>query len=124
MMCGIAEATERIDVWCTISMLAQDPALAARQAVTLDHISNGRSGINLVAGAYPAEFTQSGIKLPSHTERYSYATEWISVVKKALVGASGQLRREVFPVRGLHGRPPSHWATSPSWCAPGCRKPA
>jgi pyrimidine oxygenase len=82
MMCGIAEATNRIKVWSTVSMLAQHPAVTAKMAVTLDRISNGRAGLNLVAGAYPAEFTQMGFTLPAHDDRYTLAEEWVTAVRR------------------------------------------
>jgi pyrimidine oxygenase len=82
MMSGLAEATSRIQVWSTVSMLAQHPVVTAKMAVTLDKISNGRAGLNLVAGAYPAEFTQMGFALPPHADRYAFAAEWTTVVRR------------------------------------------
>ncbi len=42
-------------------MLTLPPAFAARMAVTIDPISHGRFGINIVSGWQQAEYTQMGI---------------------------------------------------------------
>ena len=56
MMAGIAAATSRIQVWATLHAILFNPVVAAKMIATLDHISNGRAGLNIVAGAYRGEF--------------------------------------------------------------------
>ena len=53
---------------------------------TLDHISGGRAGLNIVAGAYQGEFAQMGAWDESldHDGRYDLAQEWTQIVKPAL----------------------------------------
>jgi pyrimidine oxygenase len=50
---------------------------------TLDHISGGRAGLNIVAGAYRGEFEQMDAwdTTLSHDARYDLTQEWTSIIK-------------------------------------------
>jgi len=84
MMAGIAQATKRVRLWATIHPLLQNPAVAAKMITTLDHISGGRAGLNIVAGAYRGEFAQMGAWDDSldHDDRYTLAEEWTMLIKR------------------------------------------
>jgi pyrimidine oxygenase len=84
MMAGIAQATSRIKIWATVHTLLHNPAVAAKMITTIDHISGGRAGLNIVAGAYRAEFEQMGEwdDRLDHDERYELAEEWTTIVKR------------------------------------------
>src|SRR5580658_5912099 len=84
MMAGIAAATKKVKLWATIHPLLQNPAVAAKMITTLDHISGGRAGLNIVAGAYKDEFDQMGAwnEALDHDERYELAEEWTAIVKR------------------------------------------
>ena len=58
MMAGIAALTKRVKVWATLHAILHNPVVAAKMIATLDHISGGRAGLNIVAGAYRGEFEQ------------------------------------------------------------------
>jgi pyrimidine oxygenase len=84
MMAAIAQATSRIKIWATAHALLHNPAVVAKMIATLDHISGGRAGLNIVAGAYQAEFEQMGAwdKSLDHDGRYELAEEWATIVKR------------------------------------------
>ena len=84
MMAGIAQATKRVKVWATAHTLLHNPAVIAKMITTLDHISGGRAGLNIVAGAYREEFEQMGAWDDSldHDDRYVLAEEWTHLVKQ------------------------------------------
>jgi pyrimidine oxygenase len=84
MMAGIAQATRNVKIWATVHPLLQNPAVAAKMITTLDHISGGRAGLNIVAGAYRAEFDQMGAWDESlgHDDRYALAEEWTLLIKR------------------------------------------
>jgi pyrimidine oxygenase len=84
MMAGIAQATSRIKVWATAHTLLHNPAVIAKMITTLDHVSGGRAGLNIVAGAYRDEFNQMGVWDDSlnHDDRYVVAEEWTTVIKR------------------------------------------
>jgi pyrimidine oxygenase len=80
---GLAEATDHIRLFTTIHTNAFHPAVAAKMVATMDEISGGRVGVNLVAGSNPLDHGQMGIypDVP-HAELYEIATEWITVAKR------------------------------------------
>ncbi len=84
MMAGIAQATNRVKIWATMHTLLHNPVVVAKMITTLDHISNGRAGLNVVAGAYRGEFAQMGEwdDAIGHDGRYALAEEWLEVIKK------------------------------------------
>jgi pyrimidine oxygenase len=80
---GLAEATARIKLFCTIHTMAFHPAVAAKMIATLDEISLGRVGINLVAGSNPIDHGQMGIwRDVDHAELYRVAAEWLTVADR------------------------------------------
>jgi pyrimidine oxygenase len=82
-MSGLAEATSRIQVWGTVHTMIFHPAVVAKMAAVLDQISNGRFGLNLVAGSNPVDQGQMGLwRDLDHNGRYELAEEWIRVAKR------------------------------------------
>ncbi len=79
---GLAQATERIAIFATSHVPTIHPVLAAKQATTIDHISNGRFGLNIVAGWNAPEFEMFGKSQLPHEERYQVAEEWIELIKR------------------------------------------
>jgi alkanesulfonate monooxygenase SsuD/methylene tetrahydromethanopterin reductase-like flavin-dependent oxidoreductase (luciferase family) len=56
--------------------------LAAKQGATIDHVGNGRFGINVVAGWNDDEIEMFGVAQLGHSERYEASAEWITIVKR------------------------------------------
>lgn len=79
---AVAGATSRIKLFATISPLLFHPAVAAKMIATLDGISGGRFGINVVTGNTLDEYEQMGMVPEGYNEtRYVYADEWLDVMK-------------------------------------------
>lgn len=72
------------------------PTVAARQAATLDRLSNGRALFNLVTGSDPAELAGDGVFL-DHTERYEASAEFTHIWRKLMEG-------ETVTFNGKHQR--------------------
>ena len=72
------------------------PTVAARQAATLDRLSNGRALFNLVTGGDPEELAGDGLHL-NHQERYEASVEFTRIWRKVLEG-------EVVDYDGKHIR--------------------
>ena len=83
LMAGLASVTERIGLFPSISLLSQHPAVVARMIATLDDISSGRCGLNIVTGWNRAEYLQMDMwPGDSHYERrYDYASEYLTILK-------------------------------------------
>jgi N-acetyl-S-(2-succino)cysteine monooxygenase len=83
LLAALAGATERIGLIATASTTYTEPYNLARQFASLDHISSGRAGWNIVtswSGEAPRNFGHE-TRL-SHAERYVRATEYVDVVQK------------------------------------------
>lgn len=79
---AMARATERIGLVTTVSSTFWDPFHAARLLASLDHISGGRAGINVVTSMTDDEARNHGeVLLLAHNERYARATEFIEVLR-------------------------------------------
>ncbi len=74
--------TERVQVFATVHVPILHPMLAAKMAVTADHVSGGRFGVNVVAGWFPEEFAMFGLNQKEHAARYVYADEWTTLLKQ------------------------------------------
>jgi FMN-dependent oxidoreductase (nitrilotriacetate monooxygenase family) len=80
---AIAARTQAIGLIGTMSTSYTEPFNLARQFASLDHLSHGRAGWNIVTTAEGrSALNFSGASLPSHEERYSRAAEFVTVVKK------------------------------------------
>jgi dimethylsulfone monooxygenase len=79
---GLLGATSRITAFATIHVPFVNPVFAAKQAVTIQAIGNGRFGLNIVSGGNAPEFEMFGVPLHPHDDRYAYAEEWITIVRR------------------------------------------
>jgi FMN-dependent oxidoreductase (nitrilotriacetate monooxygenase family) len=79
----IGASTSRLGIVSTLSTLAYPPFMLARLCSTLDHISHGRFGWNIVTSATEATAHNFGLdRLPPREERYDMADEYVALVKK------------------------------------------
>ncbi|MEU3824014.1 NtaA/DmoA family FMN-dependent monooxygenase [Streptomyces sp. SID486] len=79
---ALAAVTERIGLTATVSSTYSEPYHAARMIASLDHISRGRAGWNLVTSQNPYEAYNFGLpEHPDHAARYRRAHEFAEVVK-------------------------------------------
>ena len=79
---GLGGQTDYTMVVATAHVPALHPIVAAKQSVTIDHITGGRFGVNLVAGWFKPEMELFGAKLLDHDARYQQAAEWVGIVKR------------------------------------------
>ncbi len=78
---ALAAVTERIGLIATASTTYNDPYHVARKFASLDHISEGRAGWNLVTTANPDAAQNFGHDAHmAHGERYKRAREFFDVV--------------------------------------------
>ena len=84
LIAALAEATRHVKLWTTVHTLLQNPAVTAKMMATLDQVSGGRAGLNVVTGSYKGEFDQMGAwpEGVDHDQRYDLAGEWITAVKR------------------------------------------
>jgi len=79
----LAGATHHIGLIATASTSYNSPYNLARRFASLDHVSGGRAGWNVVTTATLDAARNFGLdELPSHAERYERAAEFIDVAGK------------------------------------------
>jgi len=61
LMAGLAAVTSKIRLFASTAILTLPPAIVARMSVTIDSISGGRFGTNIVSGWHKAEYDQMGL---------------------------------------------------------------
>jgi alkanesulfonate monooxygenase len=81
LLSALAMVTERIGLIATASTTFDEPYHIARRFASLDHISNGRAGWNVVTTANPEAALNFGLTdHVEHDERYRRAREFQAVV--------------------------------------------
>ena len=107
MMAGIAALTKRVKVWATLHAILHNPVAAAKAITTLDHISGGRAGLNIVAGAYRGEFEQMGAWDANidHDGRYDLTEEWTRIVKRLWTELKVNFQGKYFDFRDCVSEP-------------------
>ena len=82
---AIGALTKRICVFSTIHVPLVTPAFAAKAIATIDHISHGRAGLNIVCGWNQEEFDLHGVTI-DQDQRYEHGLEWWQIWSKLLEG--------------------------------------
>lgn len=84
----MAHATQSLSFGVTASTTYENPYALARKFATLDHISQGRVGWNIVTSYLDSAAKSYGLEeqVP-HDERYARADEFMQVVYKLLEGS-------------------------------------
>jgi len=78
----LAAVTKNIGLIGTVSTTYLEPFHLARKFASLDLLSNGRAGWNLVTSATDYEANNFGLdKQKDHTHRYEIAREYVDIVK-------------------------------------------
>lgn len=81
ILSALAVATKHIGLVATISTTYSEPYNIARQLASLDHISKGRAGWNVVTSPLEGSALNYGKAHPEHDDRYRIAEEYLQVVK-------------------------------------------
>ncbi|CAN7698252.1 LLM class flavin-dependent oxidoreductase [Rhizobium rhizogenes] len=82
VLATVAAHTDRIGLIATASTTYNEPYNIARRFATLDHVSGGRIGWNIVTSADLSQSRNFGLEKPvAHGSRYERAAEFTTVVK-------------------------------------------
>lgn len=103
---ALAAATRRIALFATVHVPLVHPLFAAKALATIDHVSNGRAGLNVVCGWNPAEFAMFGVELPE--DGYARAAEWMTVIERAYAADEPfDVEGRFYRLKGVVSRPAS-----------------
>lgn len=79
---ALAAVTYRLELMIAVRPSFHPPALLAKQAANLDHISNGRVSLNVVSAWWATEARQYGVPFDEHDQRYARTAEWLTIVDR------------------------------------------
>lgn len=98
LMAGLAAVTERIKIYATAATLTLPPAIVARMAATIDSISHGRFGVNLVTGWQKAEYDQMGLwpGEEHYSRRYDMLSEYAQILRELWQTGRSDFKGEYF----------------------------
>jgi FMNH2-dependent dimethyl sulfone monooxygenase len=77
---ALAAVTERIELMVAVRPTFHLPALLAKQAANIDHISGGRLTLNVVSSWWAEEARKYGVTFEQHDDRYARTREWLEVL--------------------------------------------
>jgi dimethylsulfone monooxygenase len=92
---ALAAVTRRLELMVAVRPTFHAPALLAKQAANIDHISGGRLSINVVSSWWATEARQYGVQFDQHDDRYARTAEWLEVV-------NGLWREPTFSFEGKY----------------------
>jgi dimethylsulfone monooxygenase len=94
---ALAAVTERIELMVAVRPTFHLPALLAKQAANIDHISGGRLTLNVVSSWWADEARKYGVHFEQHDDRYARTSEWLDVL-------NGVWSRDHFSFSGKYYR--------------------
>jgi FMNH2-dependent dimethyl sulfone monooxygenase len=77
---SLAAVTSTLELMVAVRPTFHEPALLAKQAANIDHISGGRLSLNVVSSWWAEEARQYGVQFDEHDDRYARTAEWLAVV--------------------------------------------
>ena len=101
---ALAVSTSRITVFATVHAPFVHPVFAAKALATIDHVSGGRAGLNIVCGWNAPEFEMFGVS--QSREPYAQGNEWYDVFARVLEGEEAfDTPGPHYKLHGVEGRP-------------------
>ncbi len=77
---ALAAVTESLELMVAVRPTFHSPALFAKQAASIDQISDGRLSLNVVSSWWEEEAKMYGVDFERHEDRYGRTSEWLDVV--------------------------------------------
>jgi len=77
---ALAAVTSKQELMVAVRPTFHNPALLAKQAANIDHISGGRLSLNLVSSWWKDEAEKFGVNFEQHDDRYARSAEWLEVL--------------------------------------------
>jgi pyrimidine oxygenase len=107
LMAGLAAVTEKIKIYATCPTLIIPPAFAARMCNTIDSISNGRFGLNLITGWQRPEYSQMGLWPGDEhfRNRYKMLDEYARILRELWATGQSDFKGEYYQMDDCLVRP-------------------
>ena len=92
---ALAAVTERLELMIAVRPTFHHPAILAKAAANIDHISGGRVALNVVSSWWSDEARRYGVQFDEHDDRYARTAEWLAIV-------DGVWREPTFSFQGKY----------------------
>lgn len=102
---ALAPLTERLELMAAVRPNFRLPALVAKEAATIDQISNGRFTLNVVSAWWQAESDEYGGAWVQHDERYARTEEFLAVLKGMWTKERFSLEGRYYKIKEAHLAP-------------------
>jgi pyrimidine oxygenase len=119
LMSALAAATSKINLYASVALPTLHPAMVARMAATIDDISDGRFGINIVSGWNQIEYSQMNVWPGDwyYEKRYDYSTEYVQIMQDLWSAGVSDRKGEYFQMNDCRMSPPPQAGKVPLVCA-------
>jgi pyrimidine oxygenase len=107
LMAGLAAVTSKIKIYATCATLLVPPAYAARMAATIDSISHGRFGLNLITGWQRPEYSQMGMWPGDEhfKNRYQMLDEYAHILRELWATGESDFKGRYYQMDDCRVRP-------------------
>lgn len=102
---ALAAVTEKIEILTAIRPGFHNPAVLAKVAANIDHISNGRFTLNLVSAWWEEEARQYAGQFTAHDDRYDRVEEYIDVLKGLWTEDTFSYDGKYYQIKNAHLHP-------------------
>lgn len=80
---ALAAVTEKLELLVAVRPTFHNPALLAKQAANIEHITGpGRLSINVVSSWWSEEARKYGVQFDEHDDRYARTAEWLEIIDR------------------------------------------
>jgi F420-dependent oxidoreductase-like protein len=123
-LAGLAAVTDRIRLGTLVSPATfRHPAVLAKSALTVDHISGGRVEVGLGAGWNEAEHRAFGFEFPSTRTRFDVMEEQAEIVVRSFDEGAFSFEGEHYKVENLDALPKAVQRPRPPLLMGGVARP-
>lgn len=102
---ALAAHTKRAAIFVTVHVPLVHPVFAAKAVATIDHVSHGRAGLNMVCGWNQAEFDMFGAELIDHDLRYDQGLEWYDIFMRLMAGERFDHKGKYYDIKDVYSVP-------------------
>ncbi|MFZ3578360.1 LLM class flavin-dependent oxidoreductase [Virgibacillus sp. DJP39] len=102
---ALAAVTDKIEIMAAVRPVFHNPAVTAKMAANIDHISNGRFTLNVVSGWWEEEARQYNGDFTEHDERYKRTEEFLDVLKGMWTEKQFNYKGKFYEVSNAHLEP-------------------
>lgn len=102
---ALAARTEKLQIITAVLPGLWHPGVMAKMLATIDHVSAGRSAVNIVSGWFKGEFIGYGEPWLDHDERYRRSEEFIRVLRELWTAEYANFKGDFYSLNDAQHKP-------------------